>query len=204
MLSARIYGAGHDGLMPAICLPGLTRNARDFHELALYLSRDAQTPRKVVVFDYRGRGRSDYDQDWHNYNVAVEARDVAAGLVALGLENCAFIGTSRGAPIEITCFNKFEWYSNNLNHLISASVQSLDNEAWTKGWPDYKERSVSQEIYVENFYWVQTWLSNHGLFILKKISIFFVVILLLIFNLKRLIKILILKILIKILFMTIY
>ena len=90
-------------------------------------------------------------------------------------------------PIEITCFNKFEWYSNNLNHLISASVQSLDNEAWTKGWPDYKERSISQEIYVENFYWVQTWLSNHGLFILKKISIFFVVILLLIFNLKRLI-----------------
>ncbi|MEX4007507.1 alpha/beta fold hydrolase [Neoaquamicrobium sediminum] len=99
MLSARIYGAGHDGLMPAICLPGLTRNARDFHELALYLSRHAHTPRKVVVFEYRGRGRSDYDQDWHNYNVAVEARDVAAGLVALGLENCAFIGTSRGGLI---------------------------------------------------------------------------------------------------------
>lgn len=99
MLSARIYGAGHDALMPAICLPGLTRNARDFHELALYLSKDAQTPRKVVVFDYRGRGRSEPDKDWHNYNVAVEARDLAAGLVALGLENCAFIGTSRGGLI---------------------------------------------------------------------------------------------------------
>jgi len=99
MLSARIYGAAHDDPMPAICLPGLTRNARDFHELALYLSGNARRPRKVVTFDYRGRGRSDYDKDWRNYNVAVEARDVVAGLVALGLENAAFIGTSRGGLI---------------------------------------------------------------------------------------------------------
>jgi pimeloyl-ACP methyl ester carboxylesterase len=85
--------------MPVICLPGLTRNARDFHELALHLSRDARQPRKVVAFDYRGRGRSDYDRDWHNYNVTVEAGDVAIGLVALGLESGAFIGTSRGGLV---------------------------------------------------------------------------------------------------------
>ena len=40
----------------SICLPGLTRNARDFHELALYLSTQSATPRQVIAFDYRGRG----------------------------------------------------------------------------------------------------------------------------------------------------
>ena len=102
MLSARIYGEDIHGPLPAICLPGLTRNARDFHELALYLSREAAQPRKVVVFDYRGRGRSDYDPDWRNYQVTTEAGDVAAGLTALGIGPGAFIGTSRGGLITFT------------------------------------------------------------------------------------------------------
>ncbi|MEI5677518.1 MULTISPECIES: alpha/beta fold hydrolase [unclassified Mesorhizobium] len=98
-LHARIYGADITGSTPVICLPGLTRNARDFHELALFLSRKTKTRRKVVAFDYRGRGESAYDKDWQNYNVAVEAGDILAGLVALGIEHGAFIGTSRGGLI---------------------------------------------------------------------------------------------------------
>jgi len=88
-------------------------------------------------------------------------------------------------PVEITCFEEFSWFSNDLNHLISAKAQSLDNEAWTKGWPDYKGPSVTQEKYVENFYWLQTWLSVHGLVIFKKISIFLAIILILNFSLKK-------------------
>ncbi|NGN40672.1 alpha/beta hydrolase [Mesorhizobium sp. CGMCC 1.15528] len=98
-LHARIYGEDITGSTPVICLPGLTRNARDFHELALFFSRKAKTRRKVVAFDYRGRGESAYDKDWQNYNVAVEAGDILAGLVALGIEHGAFIGTSRGGLI---------------------------------------------------------------------------------------------------------
>ena len=97
-LHARIYGEAN-GALPVVCLPGLTRNARDFHDLALHLSRDAKTPRKVVAFDYRGRGGSAYDGNWRNYNVGVEAGDIVAGLVALGIEHAAFIGTSRGGLI---------------------------------------------------------------------------------------------------------
>ncbi|RUV19099.1 alpha/beta hydrolase, partial [Mesorhizobium sp. M1A.F.Ca.IN.022.04.1.1] len=97
-LHARIYGEANGG-WPVVCLPGLTRNARDFHELALYLSGKAKTPRKVVAFDYRGRGRSDYDPDISHYNVGVEAGDVLAGLSALGIEEAGFIGTSRGGLI---------------------------------------------------------------------------------------------------------
>jgi len=98
-LAARIYGEASTDTMPVVCLPGLTRNARDFHELALYLAYEAAQRRKVVVFDYRGRGRSQYDPNWQNYNVVVEAGDVTTGLAELGIERAAFIGTSRGGLI---------------------------------------------------------------------------------------------------------
>ncbi|RAZ80177.1 alpha/beta fold hydrolase [Mesorhizobium atlanticum] len=98
-LHARIYGETNAGGWPVACLPGLTRNARDFHELALHLSRKAEIPRKVIAFDYRGRGQSDHDPDIGHYNIGVEAGDVLAGLAALGIEQAAFIGTSRGGLI---------------------------------------------------------------------------------------------------------
>ncbi|CDX19052.1 conserved hypothetical protein [Mesorhizobium plurifarium] len=98
-LHARIYGEANARGWPVVCLPGLTRNARDFHELALCLSSKAKNPRKVIAFDYRGRGQSDHDPDIGHYNVGVEAGDVLAGLSALGIEQAAFIGTSRGGLI---------------------------------------------------------------------------------------------------------
>ncbi len=98
-LHARVYGPWVAQAVPVVCLPGLTRNVRDFHELAVILSTDAEYPRKVVAFDYRGRGRSAHDPDWRNYDVMVEARDVMAGLTALGVGHGVFLGTSRGALI---------------------------------------------------------------------------------------------------------
>ena len=97
-LHARVYGA-HLDAAPVVCLPGLTRNARDFHDLAVYLSGEAKVRRKVVVFDYRGRGLSAYDPEWKHYNIVVEAGDVLAGLDAIGVEAGHFIGTSRGGLI---------------------------------------------------------------------------------------------------------
>jgi pimeloyl-ACP methyl ester carboxylesterase len=94
-LHARVYGRESQGKASVVCLPGLTRNCRDFHELALILA----TERRVVAFDYRGRGQSSYDPDWKNYQLPVETADVLAGLVALGIENAVFIGTSRGGLI---------------------------------------------------------------------------------------------------------
>lgn len=98
-LYARIYGERNPSALPAICLAGLTRNAADFHDLALYLARHPNTPRQVIAFDYRGRGRSAYDRDWQNYNVVIESGDILAGLAAMGIEHGAFIGTSRGGLI---------------------------------------------------------------------------------------------------------
>ncbi len=100
-LHARIYGGMVAGALPAICLAGLTRNARDFHELAIHLSKRARVRRTVVAFDYRGRGGSEWDKNWKNYDYIVEANDVMAGLAALGIGNGAFIGTSRGGLITL-------------------------------------------------------------------------------------------------------
>lgn len=87
------------GRLPVICLPGLTRNARDFHTLALLLSRDTTAARRVIALDSRGRGNSDRDENKANYNLAIEAGDVIAACAALGIERAIFIGTSRGGLI---------------------------------------------------------------------------------------------------------
>ncbi len=99
-LYARVYQpASETENLPLICLPGLTRNSRDFHELALILATHPDNPRKVVTFDYRGRGQSAYDPEWKNYNIRVEAGDVLAGLKALDIDEAVFLGTSRGGFI---------------------------------------------------------------------------------------------------------
>lgn len=98
-LHARVYRAPRSRLRPVVCLPGLTRNCRDFHDLACYLSTDAPFPRDVYTIDYRGRGQSEWDPDWKNYTVPVEALDVIDILTATGLSDVAIIGTSRGGLI---------------------------------------------------------------------------------------------------------
>jgi pimeloyl-ACP methyl ester carboxylesterase len=85
--------------LPVVCLPGLTRNTRDFDDLARILSTDSKAPRRVVSFDYRGRGQSGWDKDPSRYTIIVEAEDVLSGMAALGLEHAIFIGTSRGGLI---------------------------------------------------------------------------------------------------------
>jgi pimeloyl-ACP methyl ester carboxylesterase len=86
------------GLCPLVCLPGLTRTVRDFHDLAIYFSKQAKTARRVISLDYRGRGMSDHD-DWENYTVINEAHDVLALLTSLNIAQAWFIGTSRGGLI---------------------------------------------------------------------------------------------------------
>ncbi|GAA3078455.1 alpha/beta hydrolase [Rhizobium viscosum] len=100
-LYARNYQptGGDADRLPVVCLPGLTRNARDFHELALILSRDATFPRRVMALDYRGRGLSDRDDNKANYNLAVECGDVIAACATFGIDRAIFVGTSRGGLI---------------------------------------------------------------------------------------------------------
>lgn len=95
-LHVRDYGSLAALSLPVVCLPGLARTAADFHELALALSGDPAQPRRVLALDYRGRGRSEYDRDWRNYEIRIELDDLMQVLAATGIEEAAFVGTSRG------------------------------------------------------------------------------------------------------------
>ncbi|MGH6864895.1 MAG: alpha/beta fold hydrolase [Methyloceanibacter sp.] len=98
-LYARHYAAPAEKCRSVVCLPGLTRNSRDFHTLATYLSTHPQTPRNVYCLDYRGRGRSEYDRNWQNYTPYIELLDTLDFLTVRGLNRVAIIGTSRGGII---------------------------------------------------------------------------------------------------------
>ena len=98
-LHVRHYPALGKGGRPAICLPGLTRNARDFHHLASYLSHHPERPRDVYCIDYRGRGGSQRDRSWRNYTPFVELLDTLDFMTTQELHRAAIIGTSRGGII---------------------------------------------------------------------------------------------------------
>jgi pimeloyl-ACP methyl ester carboxylesterase len=95
-LHVRTFGPRQAAGSPVVCLAGLARTVADFAVLARTLASDAERPRRVVAIDYRGRGRSDYDPDPRNYNLATELADVLAVITALDLDPAVVVGTSRG------------------------------------------------------------------------------------------------------------
>jgi pimeloyl-ACP methyl ester carboxylesterase len=99
-LYARDY-AGSDGpaKLPVICIHGLTRNSRDFEEVAPWIAAQG---RRVLAVDVRGRGRSERDPNPANYQVPIYAGDVLALMTAAGIAGAVFVGTSMGGLITMT------------------------------------------------------------------------------------------------------
>jgi pimeloyl-ACP methyl ester carboxylesterase len=83
---------------PLLCLPGLTRNARDFAEFA-----ERYSPRfRVLALDFRGRGESAYDPLPARYLPLTYAGDVIELLDQLGITRAVFVGTSLGGLVAMT------------------------------------------------------------------------------------------------------
>ena len=80
---------------PAVlCLAGLTRNVADFTYLLPHLPGH-----RVIRMDYRGRGQSDYAEDYMSYNILREGQDAVELMGHLGLDQVTLMGTSRGGLI---------------------------------------------------------------------------------------------------------
>jgi len=94
-LHVREYGTRAAPGVSVVCLPGLARTTADFDTLAPALANGGHA-RRVIAIDSRGRGRSDYDSNPANYNVAVELGDVVTILTALEIARAVFVGSSRG------------------------------------------------------------------------------------------------------------
>jgi pimeloyl-ACP methyl ester carboxylesterase len=94
-LHYRDYVGGSAGEPPLLCLPGLTRNVRDFAALA-----EHQSPRRrVIVLEFRGRGLSEYDPQPERYTPVTYARDVIELLDGIGIPQAIFVGTSLGGLV---------------------------------------------------------------------------------------------------------
>lgn len=96
-LFARDYAPGPGvARPPVIAIHGLTRNSADFEAIAPLL---AQSGRRVLAVDVRGRGRSDRAPDPMTYMPDVYARDVLALMEQAGIDRAVFLGTSMGGLI---------------------------------------------------------------------------------------------------------
>ena len=94
-LYARVYDAPVAGAPAVLCLHGLTRNSRDFEDLAPHLHRRY----RVIVPDLRGRGLSARDPLLQNYQPAIYVQDILALLAAVDAPRVAVIGTSLGGML---------------------------------------------------------------------------------------------------------
>ena len=67
-------------------------------------------------------------------------------------------------PLKETCLKNLSWINLEMTEKVS-----IENEAWAKGWPDFRkeEMKVNQKEYIKKFYWLKTWSNNHFLKILK-------------------------------------
>lgn len=87
--------SGDAGRLPVLCVHGLTRNSKDFADLAGRL-----TPRRrTLASDVRGRGRSAYDPDWERYHPHTYVGDMWRLLDDAGVSQAIVVGTSMGGII---------------------------------------------------------------------------------------------------------
>lgn len=94
-LHYRDYEGGMDGRPPLLCLPGLTRNARDFESFAERLSPEW----RVIVVEFRGRGDSAYSRNPTSYVPLIYALDLQALIRELALDAFVPVGTSLGGLV---------------------------------------------------------------------------------------------------------
>ena len=80
--------------LPVLALAGLTRNGSAFDYVAPHLKGV-----RLIRLDYRGRGKSDWADDWATYSIPIEARDAVELLDHLAIDKAAILGTSRGGLI---------------------------------------------------------------------------------------------------------
>ena len=78
--------------LPILCIPGLTRNARDFEPIA---ERFGST-RRIICVELRGRGESEYAKDSSTYVPATYLQDLDAFFEQVNPGKVIGLGTSLG------------------------------------------------------------------------------------------------------------
>lgn len=88
----RDYNTAGPDAPVVLCMPGLTRNARDFEEIAAHMADRC----RVIAVEQRGRGLSDWDPDPARYLPITYVGDMLTLIDTLGLKDVIAFGTSLG------------------------------------------------------------------------------------------------------------
>ena len=115
--------AGKPSRPPILCIPGLTRNARDFEPVAERLAGEW----RVICVELRGRGESGYAKDPMSYVPLTYLQDVEALIRELALERFVLFGTSLGGLVTMLLA-----MADN-SRLAGALINDIGPELETKG-----------------------------------------------------------------------
>ena len=119
-LHYRDYAGGDDGRPPLLCLPGLTRNARDFEPLAARLAGDW----RLICPEMRGRGESAQAKDPMSYVPLTYLQDISRLLTDLAITRFVAIGTSLGGLITmLIAATHHEWLAGALLNDVGPKLE---------------------------------------------------------------------------------
>lgn len=88
----RDYNSAPESAPTVLCMPGLTRNSKDFAGVASHMAKSC----RVICVEQRGRGNSEWDPDPSRYRPDVYVADMKALLEHLGSEQVIAFGVSLG------------------------------------------------------------------------------------------------------------
>ena len=90
-----------------------------------------------------------------------------------------FISSCIIYPEPKLCFKSLKWSTLN-SEVSNPSRVKRTSEAWAKDWPN-KKKNISQEDYIKDFNWLNTWKENHFKIVINEILPQVLIILVIIF-----------------------
>lgn len=133
--------AGPADKPPVLCFPGLTRNARDYEQLAARLAGEW----RMILVEFRGRGESAYAKDPMSYVPLAYLQDVEALLAELKIDRFVAIGTSLGGIVTML--------------LAGTNPQRLAGVVLNDVGPEIGEAGLARiRTYVGKGVWHPTWM----------------------------------------------
>lgn len=130
-----------------LCLSGLTRNSADFHQFSL----EHQANFNIVTVDFRGRGLSEYDQNWHNYRAEIYIKDLLQLLLDYPQEKLLVIGTSMGGLLGMG-LNQF--IPNKILAMVLNDIGPTVNNNGLERIIQYIQSDHPQKSYKEALQWL--------------------------------------------------
>ncbi len=66
-------------------------------------------------------------------------------------------------PVHKTCFENLKWAKD----IRLIKQDEVSGEAWSKGWPENKNKDLKKKEFNKNFNWISAWITIHGKYVGK-------------------------------------